>query len=154
MAGKEGSKARRGGKSPAAKKKPEKQVIKKGRNPKKGDTTVSNGSGGRGKSKSPPPQKKQKQQQVKGKNKKGGKPQPKKDKPVSAEDLDRGMDDYWAKSKDKAVVEKKLDDDLDGYWAAKAEGGEDGANEDTAAFDVGDGVSDAKEADDKEAGEA
>jgi len=158
MAGKEGSRSgsrnRRGGKSTAPKKKIEKQVVKKGRNAKKGgQTAASKGSSGRGRSKSPVPKKnaqKQKQQQNKKqqkskvKNQKGGKPQPRKEKAVTAEDLDRGMDDYWANSKDKAVVEKRLDDDMDDYWAAKKEGVEDRT----------DAASEEKKADDKEAGEA
>merc|ERR1712194_592374 len=113
---------------------------------------------GRGRSKDPVPKKnaqkqQQKKQQQKGGNKKkDGKPQPKKEqkqKPLTAEALDRSMDDYWAKSEDKTIVEKKLNDDLDAYWAAKKGGGD---NEEAREGSAGDGTSDVKKSDEKEAG--
>mmetsp|Transcript_5248 Transcript_5248/g.15260 ORF Transcript_5248/g.15260 Transcript_5248/m.15260 type:complete len:148 (-) Transcript_5248:422-865(-) len=56
-------------------------------------------------------------------NSKGGAKGKKREKkePMTAEQLDASMDDYWAKSKDKTVVSKKLDDDMDDYWAKKGE---------------------------------
>merc|ERR1712238_86413 len=47
----------------------------------------------------------------------GGKREEK--KPVTVEDLDSAMDDYWMKSENKAVAEKKLDEDMDTYWEKK-----------------------------------
>jgi hypothetical protein len=66
-------------------------------------------------------------QKVKGK----GKAQ-EKEKPMTAEELNASMDDYWMKSKDKTVASKKLDEDMDDYWAKK---GEENAEDAAAAGD-------------------
>jgi hypothetical protein len=42
-------------------------------------------------------------------------------KPLSAEELDSAMDDYWMKSENKEVAAKKLDDDMDAYWEKKGQ---------------------------------
>eukprot|EP00934_Nitzschia_sp_Nitz4_P004070 Nitzschia sp. Nitz4//scaffold193_size40683//29294//29800//NITZ4_007502-RA/size40683-processed-gene-0.21-mRNA-1//-1//CDS//3329540288//4060//frame0 len=57
----------------------------------------------------------------KGKKDAAKKPKPEKKKPVTAEDLEREMDEYWQKSKDQTIVSKKLDEDMDSYWAKKGE---------------------------------
>jgi hypothetical protein len=53
---------------------------------------------------------------------------PEKRKPVTAEELEADMDDYWLKSGNKEVAAKKLDEEMDSYWekknAAKADEGE------------------------------
>ena len=121
--GKPGAKPASGG----AKKKPEKTVTKKGRG--KGKTPEKKGKTPEKKGKTPEKKGKKPQQQKgggkgpkgRGKSKgKGGKPTEKK-KPLTAEELDKSMDDYWLSSKDKAVAAKKLDDDMDAYWAKKGE---------------------------------
>jgi hypothetical protein len=66
-------------------------------------------------------------QKIKGK----GKAQ-EKEKPMTAEELNASMDDYWMKSKDKTVASMKLDEDLDDYWAKK---GEENAEDAAAAGD-------------------
>jgi hypothetical protein len=40
-------------------------------------------------------------------------------KPVTAEELDSAMDDYWLKSENKQVAAKKLDEEMDAYWEKK-----------------------------------
>mmetsp|Transcript_10104 Transcript_10104/g.11807 ORF Transcript_10104/g.11807 Transcript_10104/m.11807 type:complete len:157 (+) Transcript_10104:158-628(+) len=45
-----------------------------------------------------------------------------KKKPLTAEELDGEMDDYWIKNSNKEVVEKKLDEDMDAYWDKKEQG--------------------------------
>lgn len=40
-------------------------------------------------------------------------------KPLTAEELDASMDDYWLKSKNTEIVAKKLDDEMDSYWEKK-----------------------------------
>lgn len=37
-------------------------------------------------------------------------------KTPTAEELDRGMDDYWIKNADTETASKKLDEDMDSYW--------------------------------------
>jgi hypothetical protein len=57
-------------------------------------------------------------------------------KPLTAEELDASMDDYWLKSKNTEIVAKKLDDEMDSYWEkkGKATTSDGGASEmDTAA---------------------
>lgn len=159
MAGVERSSARtrgrRGGsKSPAVeKKKPEKQVAKKGRGAKNTGPPAKKVPATRGRSKSPAVPKNAKKQQkgkkeVKGKGKSGGKPQQREEKkPVSAEDLDKSMDDYWAKSKDKTIASKKLDEDMEAYWAAKKAGEEAEGEKEAAATET------ANIEEEKEAGE-
>ena len=111
------------------------QVVKKGQGKGKG-----RGSG----AKHETPTSKKNQRRLSGspkkkgtdnrRNSKGkGKPKPEKKVPLTAEQLDASMDDYWHKSKDKTIVSKKLDNDMDDYWAKKGEGKtEEEAKEDTA----------------------
>jgi hypothetical protein len=92
----------------------EKIVIKKG----KGKNVAKNAPPGQGK--------KQKQQLRTNptkaqKGKKGGKPVREKKTPLTEEELEKQMDEYWLKSKDKTVAAKKLDEDMDSYWAKKGE---------------------------------
>jgi hypothetical protein len=105
------------------KKDEDKQVTKKGRGP------GGKNNGPKGGKPEPKTGKKQRQQakqqkRVKGDTKAKGKGKPEKKKPVTAEELDASMDEYWMKSKDKTLASKKLDDDMDSYWAKKGEGGE------------------------------
>lgn len=58
-------------------------------------------------------------------------PQEKK-KPVTAEELDSAMDDYWLKSENKEVAAKKLDEDMDAYWEKKGQTTAEDAVEETA----------------------
>lgn len=68
----------------------------------------------------------------KGKNAKKKEPEK---KPLTAEELDRQMDDYMMK--DKKVAAKKLEDDMDDYWAQKkAKDAESEGGKDTAVDDV------------------
>lgn len=152
MAGEEVS-GRRSGRKPqgkpsrkpparAAKKDAEKTVAKKGRGGGKPNTP---GKGGK------PDSKKGKQQRGKGKEEKGrGKAKDAKGKeekkPLTAEELDRGMDDYWQKSKDTTVVAKKLDDDMNDYWAKKGKEGEEETKEETPATEEAKPEEDKKEA--------
>eukprot|EP00536_Pseudo-nitzschia_multiseries_P013629 jgi/Psemu1/310118/fgenesh1_kg.594_\ len=122
MAGNDTKGRRRRSKGATNKNEAERTVVKKGRG----------GSGNkRGVAKHETPNKTKKGQPggsaKKGKdnrrNSKGdakGKKREKKE-PMTAEQLDASMDDYWAKSKDKTIVSKKLDDDMDDYWAKKGE---------------------------------
>ena len=70
-----------------------------------------------------------------------GKNKPEKKKPLTAEELDASMDDYWHKSKDKTIASKKLDDDMDDYWAKKGEG----KTEEESNADKGDAKEDEKQ---------
>jgi len=42
-----------------------------------------------------------------------------KPKPVTADDLDADMENYWLKSGSKELAQKKLDEEMDSYWAKK-----------------------------------
>jgi hypothetical protein len=51
-----------------------------------------------------------------------------KKKPLTAEDLDRNMDEYWMKSENKDAALKKLDEAMDDYWEKKGKTAEEGAD--------------------------
>ena len=52
----------------------------------------------------------------------GAKSKKEEKKPLTAEELDSAMDDYWMKSENKEVAAKKLDDEMDAYWEKKGQG--------------------------------
>jgi hypothetical protein len=54
-------------------------------------------------------------------------------KPVTAEELDSAMDDYWLKSEKKEVAAKKLDEEMDAYWEKKNQDKNDNASGDDTA---------------------
>lgn len=49
----------------------------------------------------------------------GANSQERKKKPLTAEELDRNMDEYWLKSENKDAALKKLDEAMDEYWEKK-----------------------------------
>mmetsp|Transcript_5426 Transcript_5426/g.13639 ORF Transcript_5426/g.13639 Transcript_5426/m.13639 type:complete len:138 (-) Transcript_5426:205-618(-) len=105
-----------------SKKDNDKSPVKKGRGGGRGNRRGSNakrsgGSNEKGRNQ----RKKGNDDRGNGKGATKGKKKVEKKEPLTAEQLDASMDDYWQKSKDKSVVSKKLDDDMDDYWGKKEE---------------------------------
>ena len=106
---------------------------KKGGKGKKDEKKVTKAPNTKNQAKNAAPGKKKQQQSKAKKGPKSGKSDREKKEPLTAEELEKQMDEYWLKSKDKTVAAKKLDDDLDSYWAKKGQDqGKEGAKESDA----------------------